>query len=79
MCYRGGKFDMPHPLTAHLRQSNFNTTFLADNAAIFHPLIFTAQTFIITHGAKNTGAEQAVTFWLKGSVIDGFWLLDLSK
>ena len=76
---RGGQFDVAHPLAADLLQRNFHTAFLADNAAIFHALIFAAQTFVVFDRAKDTRTEQAVTLGLERPVVDGFWLLDLTK
>ena len=69
---------MAHPLAADLLLCNFNAAFLADNAAIFHALIFTAQTFVIFDWAKNPCTEQAVALWLECTVVDGFWLFDFA-
>ncbi len=76
---RCGQFNMPHPLTANLGQSDLNAAFLTDNAPVLHPLIFTAQTFIIADRAKDAGTKQAVFLWLEGTIVDGFRLLDLTK
>ena len=79
MCYWGCQFDMAHALTADFLKGNFNTTFLADNAAILHALIFTAEAFVIFDWSKDTRTEQAVALWLEGTVVDGFWLFDFAK
>ena len=79
VCNWGGQFDVAHTLTAHFLKRNFNTTFLADNAAILHALIFTAEAFVIFDRPKDTRAEQAVALWLEGTVVDGFWLFDFAK
>ena len=60
-------------------QRDFDATFLADNAAIFHPLIFPTQTFIVFDWAKDTGTKQAVTLGLERPVIDRFRLFDLTE
>ena len=78
VCNGRRQFDVAHPLTADLLQRDFNTTFFADNAAIFHTLIFAAQTFVIFDRAKDTRAEQAITLGLECPVVDGFRLFDLT-
>ena len=70
---------MAHTFAAYFLERNFNTTFLADNAAILHALIFTAQAFVIFDRAKDTCTEQAVTFRLERPVVDGFRLFDLTE
>src|SRR3989338_6533968 len=75
----GRQFDVAHPFTADLLQRDFNTAFFADNAAIFHALVFAAQAFVILDRAKDTRAEQAVTFRLERAVVDGFRFLDLTE
>ena len=76
---RCGQFDVTHTFTAHFGQGNFNTTFLADDTAILHALIFTAKTFVITNGAENTRTEKTVFFRLERTVIDRFRLLDFTE
>ncbi len=70
---------MPHTFPADLLQRHFNATFFADNAAILHPFIFAAQTFVIFGWAKNSRAEQTITLGLKGPVIDRFGLFDFTE
>ena len=48
---------MRHALTTHFRLSNFNTTLFADNTAVLHALIFTAQAFVVFGGAKDFCTE----------------------
>ena len=76
---RGGQFDMAHPLAAHLLKGDFHAALFADNAAIFHALVFAAQAFVILDRAKDTRTEQAITFGLKRAVVDGFRLFDLAE
>jgi hypothetical protein len=75
---RRGQFDVAHALTANFGQRNFNTAFLADDAAILHALVFAAKAFVILDRTKDTGTEQAVTFRFERPVVDGFRLLDLT-
>ena len=79
MCNRRCQFNVAHAFATHFLQRDFHTTFFADNAAIFHPLIFAAQTFVVFDRSKNTRTEQAVTFWFERAVVDGFGLLDLTE
>ena len=79
MSNRRSQFNMAHALTTDLRQGDFNTTLLAYNAAILHPLVLTAQAFIILNRTKDTGAEQSVAFRLKGPIVDGFRFLNFTK
>jgi hypothetical protein len=54
------------------------TALFTDNPAVFHPFVFPAIALPIFDRAKDFGAKQSVTLWLKGPVIDRFWLLDLA-
>ena len=70
---------MAHPLTAHFLQRHFNAAFFADNAAIFHPLIFAAKTFVIFGWAKNPRTKQPITLWLECPIVDGFRFFNFAK
>ena len=48
---------MAHALAADPRDGHFNAAFLANDAFIFHALIFTAKTFVIFDRAKDTRTE----------------------
>ena len=74
-----GQFDMAHPLAADLLQGHFHAAFLADDAAILHPLILAAQALVILDRPEDAGAEQAVALGLEGPVVDGFGLFDLAE
>ncbi len=73
-----GQLDMPHAVAADFGQRDFNSALFADDAFVLHPLVLAAKAFIILHGAKDAGAEQAVFFRLEGAVVDRFGLLDLA-
>ena len=75
---RGGQFDMSHPLAPHFLQRDFHAAFFADYAAILHALVFAAEAFVILDRPKDPRAEQAVTFRLERTVVDGFRLFDLA-
>ena len=79
MCSRRSQFDMAHTLTTYFSLSNFNTTFFADNTAVFQTLVLTAQAFVIFYWPKDTGAEKAVTFWFERTVVNGFRLLNFAE
>ena len=79
MRHRAGQFDVPHTLAAHFGQGDFHAALLADDAAMLEALVLPAQAFVILHGAKNLGAEQAVALGLKGPVVDGFGLFHFAE
>jgi len=51
--------NMPHALAPYPRQCNFDAAFLADDALVFHPLVFAAQALVILDRRKS-GAKQAI-------------------
>ena len=66
---------MAHALAPDFLQRHFDAAFLAGDALVLHAFVFAAQAFVILGRAKDTGAEQTVTFRLEGPVVDGFRLL----
>ncbi len=76
---RRGQFDMAHPFAPDLLQGHLDTALLADQAAIFHALVFAAQAFVILDGTEDARAKQAVTLGLERAVVDGFGLLHLAE
>ena len=54
------------------------TSFVADNTAMLHPFVLTAQTFPVRNRAKNAGAKQSVAFRFERSIIDRFRLGNLT-
>ena len=75
---RTGQFDMTHTLTAHLGQSDLDTTFFTDHTAVLQTLVLAAKTFIVLHRSEDLGAEQSVPFRLEGAVVDCLRLFDLA-
>ena len=75
---RSGELDVAHPLTAHLGPGDLDPTPLADDALEADPLVLAAIAFPVPRGAEDLFAEQAITFRLEGSVIDGLRLLHLT-
>ncbi|MPL98794.1 hypothetical protein SDC9_45003 [bioreactor metagenome] len=73
-----GQLDVAHALAADLLQRHFDAAFLADDAAILHPLVLAAQAFVVLDRPEDAGAEQAVALGLEGPVVDGLGLLDLA-
>jgi hypothetical protein len=76
---RGGELDMAHPLAADLRDGDFDTALLADDALVLHALVLAAQALIILDRTEDARAEQAVTLGLERAVVDGLGLLDLAE
>src|SRR5580658_3352275 len=79
MRHRRGQLDMAHAVAAHLRQRHLDAAFLADDAAVLHPLVLAAQALVILDGAEDAGAEQAVPLRLECAVVDRLGLLDLTE
>ena len=78
MRHRAGQLDMRHTLTANRCLGYLDTALLADDTAMFHALVFTAQALIVLDRAKDLGAEQPVPLRLEGAVVDGLGLFDLT-
>ena len=75
---RARQLNVPHTLTTHLSQRNFDTAFLANDTTMLKALVLTAQAFVVLYWAKNFGTEQAVTLGLEGTIVDCFRFLDLT-
>ncbi len=73
-----GQLDVAHALAAHLGQRHFDAALFADDALILHPLVFSAQAFVVLDRTKNARAEKTVTLRLEGAVVDRLRLLDLA-
>ena len=71
---RAGQFDMAQALAPHPRQSHFHAAFVANDAAMFHALVLSAQTFPVGDGTENPGAEKSIALRLEGPVVDRFGL-----
>src|SRR5436190_20652483 len=65
---------MAEALAANLAQSDFNAALVADNAAVLHALVLAAQALPVRDGAKNLGAEEAVSLGLERAVVDALRL-----
>ena len=69
---------MRHTFTSHFGLNHLYAAFFANDAPVFHALVFAAIAFVVFGGAKNFGAKQPVTFGLKGAVVNGFRFFDLA-
>ena len=65
---------MTHALSADGCLGDFHAASVADHALIADLLILTTMTLPVLLGSKNLLTEQAVSFRLQGSVVDGFGL-----
>jgi hypothetical protein len=74
-----GQLDMAHAFAADFLQRDFDAALFADDAAIFHALVFAAQAFVIADRPKDAGAEQPVALRLEGAVVDRLRLLDFAE
>ena len=73
------QLDMAHALAANPRKGNLHTTFFADDAFVFHPLIFAAQAFIVLGRTEDARTEKPVTLRFERAVIDRLRFLDLAE
>src|SRR5690242_15824992 len=69
-----GQFDMAKALAADFTERHFHAALIADDAAMLHPLVFSAETLPVGDRAKNLRAEEAVALRLERAVVDGFRL-----
>src|SRR5438445_7426780 len=69
---------MAHPLTPDLGLDYLDTALLADDAAMAHPLVLTAVTFVVLGRTENLRAEEPVPLGLEGAIVNRFRLLDLA-
>jgi hypothetical protein len=65
-------------IPTNFTEGDLNAALLTDNTSIFLTLVLSTQALPVTYWTENTSTEQTVTLGLKGSIIDGFWLLDLT-
>src|SRR5437899_5847753 len=69
---------MAEALAAHPGQRDFDTALIADDSAMLHALVLSAQALPIGYRAKDSGAKQTVAFRLERAVIDSFRLGDFT-
>ena len=79
MGYRTRQINVTHALTAHLGERHFHSTLLTNYTTVFETLVFTTEALIILDRTKDLGTKEAITLWFKGTVVNGLWLLDLTK
>jgi hypothetical protein len=70
---------MPHALATHLGLNNLNAALLTHDAAMTKALVLSADALIVLHRAEYLGTEKTVSLWLKSTVVDRFWLSDLTE
>ena len=78
MSNRRGQLNMSHSFAANLGKRDFDAALFADDAAIFHSLVLSAQTLIVLDRTENAGAEQTVSLRLERTIVDGFRLFDFT-
>jgi hypothetical protein len=76
--HRSGEVDVAEALAAHLRLDDLDAALLADDAAVLHALVLTAQALVVLHRPEDLGAEEPVPLRLERAVVDGLRLLDLA-
>ncbi len=70
---------MAHALTTNRALGYLDTTALTDDALEADTLVLSTRALPVLCGTKDLLAEKAVLFWLEGSVVDGLWLLYLTR
>src|SRR3984893_14774262 len=68
------QLDVAKAFTADFAERYFYAALVADDSAVLHALVFPAETFPVSDGTKNLGAEQAVAFRFESTVVDGLRL-----
>lgn len=76
---RHNEFDMSRTLTAHLLLCNLYTATVADDATIADALVLSTSTLEILCRTEYALAEETVTLWLVGAVVDCFRLGNLTE
>src|SRR5262249_5065992 len=71
---RAGQFDVAETLATHLRLRYFDAALVADHSAMLHSLVLSAQTFPISDGTEDAGAEETVAFRFERAVVYRFRL-----
>ncbi len=71
--------DVTEALAAYLGGDDLNAAFLADDAAVLHPLVLAAVALVVLGGTEDLGAEEAVALRLEGPVVDGLGFLHLAE
>ena len=79
MSNRDNQFNMSSTLTTYLLLCYLNTTTIAYNTLITDTLVLTAGTLVILCWTEYTLAEQTITFWFIGTIVDSLWLGYLTK
>ena len=74
-----GKADVAHALTTNLGTGDFDATTLTGDALVTDTLVLTASALPVAGRAEDLLAEQAVTLWLQGAVVNGFRLLHFAE
>ena len=67
---RSGEFNVPHPLPANDRTSDFHAAFFADNVLIANAPVFPAITLVVFLRAENFLVEKPSALATPGAVVD---------
>src|ERR1700686_1129895 len=75
---RHGQFNMTHAFAANAGERYFHAATIANDALMFDALVFSAGAFPIPCRTKNSLAEKAALFRLKGAVINCLRVFDFA-
>ena len=79
MSHRNHQLDVSGTLTAHFLLCHLNTTTVTDDTLITDTLVLSAGTLIVLSRTEDALAEQTVTLWFVGTIVDGFGFGDLAE
>src|SRR3546814_2995934 len=75
--HRAGQLDVAYALAAHLGQGDLDAALFADNAAVLHAPVLSAQALVVLARTADARADQAVPLRLECAAVDGPRLLEL--
>src|ERR1700712_502028 len=79
MYNRHHQFNVTHSFATNFLLSYFNTAAVAHDTFITDTLVLSASTFVILYRSKNSFAEQTITFWFVGTIVNRFGLQHFTK
>ena len=78
MCHWHHKLDMSGAFPSDILFCHLDTAPVAHDALVPDALVLAASALVITCRTKDALAEQTITLWLVGAIVDSLWLGDLT-
>ena len=73
------QLDMTGALTAYLFLGNLDTASVADDTLVAYALVLAAGALIVLGRTEDALAEESVTLWLIGTIVNRLWFGNLAK